>query len=149
MQTLIKPLNGNIAISQFQLMEFDVDAVRALISEHAYRERVLSYVRPFPQPDHDERQTRERRQRPVELDQRVCNAARNARGPHRDTDRHCGDHGKTERRQHPQHTDFHMLCERRAALRVAGNRADERVEGRARRRQEQRLDPAEPRREPP
>lgn len=48
MQTLIKPLNGNIAISQFQLMECDVDAVRALISEHAYRERVLSYVRPFP-----------------------------------------------------------------------------------------------------
>jgi hypothetical protein len=42
MRTLIKPLNGNIAISQFQLMECDVDAVRGLISERAYRERKLS-----------------------------------------------------------------------------------------------------------
>ncbi len=47
MQTLIKPLNGNIAISQFQLMECDIDAVRGLISECAYREWLLSYMCPF------------------------------------------------------------------------------------------------------
>ncbi|MDN7184192.1 hypothetical protein M0D69_40505 [Caballeronia sp. SEWSISQ10-4 2] len=47
MQTLIKPLNGNIAISQFQLMECDIDAVCGLISEGAYRERMLNYMRPF------------------------------------------------------------------------------------------------------
>ena len=40
MQTLIKPLNGNIAISQFQLMECHVDAICGLISERADRERM-------------------------------------------------------------------------------------------------------------
>src|ERR1700731_4506979 len=35
MRTLIKPLNGNIAISQFQLMECHVDAICGLISERA------------------------------------------------------------------------------------------------------------------
>ena len=50
------------------------------------------------EPDDDQRQVGERRQRPVELDRRIEDAARDARHAHGDADRDRGDAGEQERR---------------------------------------------------
>lgn len=93
------------------------------------------------EPDDDERQIGQRRQRAVELDRRIEDAPGVAVHAHQDADRNGGGAGQEEGREHPRQAGHGVLGQGRVGHALGHGRHELAVH-RLRRWQEQRLDPA-------
>ena len=93
------------------------------------------------EPDDDQRQVRQRRQRTVKLQHRIANAAHHARHAHGDAKRNGGQAGQAEGRKNAQQTRQQVLPQR-LVIGLTGEIFVELLPHGVRRRQEQGLDPA-------
>ncbi|RKE25763.1 hypothetical protein B0G76_7319 [Paraburkholderia sp. BL23I1N1] len=101
------------------------------------------------EPDHHQRQIRKRRQRPIELQRRIQQTARNPAHAHRDSNRHSRDRGQRERAEHAQRAPREMFGEWQTALNAAVPGVQKRGPDSLGRRQKQRRQPVQMRSKPP
>ena len=126
------------------MLTLDTPARAAMVMMKSDGEKQQEYLRGLvdAEPEDDQRDERQRRNRPHELDDRVEEPAHNRGQPHGEAERHADERAEEHARQHPVDADPDVLPERHVAESL-GREPYQPVPGRADRRPVEGLDPAE------